>query len=99
MPLATSANTIGHCSTHQPHLNASPRCMLVASLSARVGPAITRNIDTRTKSATPTVSVIAVMRVFHHGLDSVTSYAVLSVVMIDTIAPELDQIVIRNPNV
>ena len=47
----------------------------------------------------PTVSAIAVRRVFHHGRDSVTSYAAFSVVMIETIAPELDQMVTRKANV
>ena len=47
----------------------------------------------------PIVSAIAVSRVFHQGRDSVTSYAALSVVMIDTIAPELLQIVTRKAKV
>src|SRR4051794_37699807 len=99
MAVATSMNTTGHCSSHHAHVNAGPRRSRVATCSATVGPAMTRNIDTTMKSASATVSTTAITRVFHHGRDSVTSYAALSVVMIDTIAPELDQIVTRKPNV
>jgi hypothetical protein len=60
---------------------------------------MTRNIDTTMKIASAIVRPIATRRVFHQGRDSVTSYAALNVVMIDTIAPELDQIVRKNPNV
>src|SRR5436309_3193003 len=99
MALATRANTIGHWSTIHVHWKAGPSCRRAARLPATVGPAMTRNIDPTMKTAMPIVRAIAVMRVRHHGRDSVTSYAVLRVVMIDTIAPELLQIVRRNAKV
>jgi hypothetical protein len=73
--------------------------MRTASRSATAGPAITRNIDATMKTASAIVRAVAIVRVFHHGRDSVTSYAAFSVVMIETIAPELDQMVTKNPNV
>src|SRR5439155_26271208 len=99
MAVATRTKTIGHCSTIQVHLKAGPSCRRAARFSATVGPAMTRNIDARMKTAMPIVRAIAVMRVRHHGRDSVTSYAVLSVVIIDTIAPELLQMVTRKAKV
>ena len=69
--------------------------MREASVSASVGPATIRNIAARMNTAIPTVSPIAVSRLFHQGRDSVTSYAALSVVMMDTIAPELLQMVTK----
>ena len=50
-------------------------------------------------TARPIVRPIAVIRLSTTARDSVMSYAVLSVVMIETMAPELDQIVTRNANV
>ena len=73
--------------------------MREASVSASVGPATIRNIAARMNTAIPTVSPIAVTRLFHQGRDSVTSYAALSVVMMDTIAPELLQMVTKNAKV
>ena len=47
--------------------------MLDARCSANVGPAMIRNIEPRMKTAIASVRPIAIMRVFHHGRDSVTS--------------------------
>ena len=44
----------------------------------------------------PTVRKMAVSLTFHQGLPSVMSYAALSVVMIETTAPELLHSVSRN---
>ena len=51
------------------------------------------------KKAIPMVRPIAVSRTFHNGRPSVMSYAAFSVEMIDTMAPELLQIVNRNAKV
>src|SRR5258708_18377164 len=99
MAVAASANTTGHWSAHHAHLNAGRSCSRAAMCSATVGPAMTRNIDARMNTAMPTVRATAVRRVFHQGRDSVTSYAALRVVMIDTIAPELLQTATKNANV
>src|SRR6476469_1694372 len=99
MPVAIRANTTGHWSTSQVHVNADPRPMLMAIRSATVGPAMIRNMDATMKTERPIVRRIAVSRVRHQGRDSVTSYAALRVVIIETMAPELDQIVSRNANV
>ena len=42
----------------------------------------------------PSVSAIAISRTFHNGRPSVMSYAALSVLMMDTIAPERPQQVV-----
>ena len=64
-----------------------------------VGPTSTSAIETRMKNAIPTVNPIATRRTFQSGRPSVMSYAAFSVLMIETIAPELLQIVSRKANV
>src|SRR5205085_9864099 len=97
--VTTSANTTGHCSTSQVHLKTGPSPSVFASRLASVGPAMTRNMEAMMNTAMPTVSATAVSRVFHHGLDSVTSYAAFKVVIIELMAPELDHTAIRKANV
>ena len=46
------------------------------------------------KNARPTVSAMAISRTFQSGRPSVMSYAALSVLMIDTIVPELLQMAV-----
>src|SRR6478609_1531131 len=97
IPVVANVKISGHRNTAHAVSKASDNSNQLASQRPALGPATIRPKDSKTKIARAMVRPIAIRRVFHHGRDSGTSYAVFKAETIDVMAPELLQRAPRMP--